>query len=83
MGMKIKLTAAEVQTLMQHVEGQGGWQSLFRRLQDGYDPKTGEVKISDEDAERLRGYCNEYGDGGWQGRLRQIFRRTLGPNLNG
>jgi hypothetical protein len=83
MGMKIKLLSAEVQTLMQHVEGQGGWQSLFRRLQNGYDPKTGIITVSDDDVDRLRGYCNEYGDGGWQGRLRQIFRRTLGPELNG
>jgi hypothetical protein len=81
--MKINLTAAEVQILMQHVEGYGGWQSLFRRLQGGYDPNTSEIAVSDEDVERLRGYCNDYGDGGWQGRLRQIFRRTLGPNLNG
>lgn len=81
--MKIILMQAEAKVLMQHVEGQGGWQSLFRRLQDGYDPKTGEITVSDDDVDRLRGYCNEYGDGGWQGRLRQIFRRTLGPNLDG
>jgi len=83
MGMKIKLTEAEIQTLMQHVEGQGGWQSLFRRLQDGYNQNTGEITVSSGDVVKLREYCNEYGDGGWQGRLRQIFRRTLGPNLNG
>lgn len=83
MGMRIMLTPTEVTTLMQHVEGQGGWQSLFRRLQGGYNPKTGEITISTGDVERLRGYCNEYGDGGWQGRLRQTFRRTLGPNLKG
>lgn len=81
--MKIKLTAAEVQILMQHVEGNGGWQSLFRRLQGGYNSTTREITVSDEDVDRLRDYCNEYGDGGWQGRLRQIFSRSLGPNLNG
>ena len=83
MGMQIKLTATEVQAPMQHVAGQGGWQSLFRRLQGGFDPRTGEITVSPADVEKLREYCNEYGDGGWQGHLRQIFRRTLGSNLNG
>lgn len=81
--MKITLNAAEAETLMQHIEGNGGWQSLFRRLQDGYDPKSGAIQVSDDDVEKIRNYFNEYGDGGWQGRLKRIFRRTLGPNLKG
>ena len=83
MKLQIKLTAEEAQTLMRRVEGNGGWQSLFRRLQDGYDPKTGDIIVSGDDADKLRDYCNDYGDGGWQGRLRKVFRRTLGPNLKG
>ena len=80
--MNIILTKDESAVLMQPVEGQGGWQSLLRRLQAAYDPATGVISVADADLDRLRSYCTDYGDGGWQKRVRQVFGRTLGPGLN-
>jgi len=38
--------------------------------------------LTDVDLERIPRYAFDYGNGGFEGRLRRIFERHLGPNLN-
>ncbi len=57
--------------------GDGGFQTLIRRLQTNLNRGTGEIEISDADVVRLRRYCTDYGQGGWQDRLARAFRRVL------
>ena len=57
--------------------GDGGFQTLIRRLQDSLNPGTGEIHVSTEDVARLRAYCNNYGAGGWQARLKRAFSRVI------
>lgn len=60
------------------VTGQGGFQTLIRRLRAAVKPE-GKLTVSEEDIDLIRRYRNEYGGGGWQDRLDRIFGRTLGP----
>lgn len=80
--MIVILNAKEIEILNRHVEGLGGWQSIFKRLQNNLNVPSGEITISSSDVDKIRRYSNGYGDGGWQGRLRKIFVRHFGPNLN-
>ena len=64
--------------LNEPIAGQGGFQALLLRFQDEVQ-STGELQLSDADADTIRRYRNEYGAGGWQERLDRIFGRTLGP----
>jgi hypothetical protein len=50
---------------------------LQKRLRRG----TGELKLTDEDLERLARYAFDMGNGGWEDRLIGIFGRELGPTL--
>ena len=74
----IVLTETERAAINHGIEGQGGFQTLIRRLRAALQP-TGEVTISDRDVALIRRYRNEYGQGGWQDRLDTAFGRTLGP----
>ena len=58
-------------------EGTGGFQALMHRLQADLNRETGEICVSDEDVDRLRRYCTDYGPGGFQGRFARAFRRVL------
>ncbi|MCA8949121.1 MAG: aspartyl-tRNA synthetase [Planctomycetes bacterium] len=59
----------------------GGYQSLLVRLQERVDRATGALALTDEDLERIPRYAFDYKNGGWEDRLRGIFRRHLGPRL--
>ena len=74
----ITLNEDERTALNEPIEGQGGFQTLLTRLQNGLQP-TGELELSDEDVDTIRRYRHEYGAGGWQERLDRIFARALGP----
>ena len=71
------LDARERTALGCPVNGEGGFQSLARRLQQDLNQKTGEIAVSDDDVDRITKYCARYGQGGWQDRLWQAFHRVL------
>jgi len=60
---------------------------LLERLQKATDPNTLVCQISVDDARRIADYSIDYGEGGYQSRLRAIFpegvraewRRQLNP----
>lgn len=57
--------------------GDGGYQALLVKLQGQVDPETNELSLDDTDAERIRRYGKQYGDGGWQSRLLRVFADKL------
>ena len=59
----------------------GGWQGLLVSLQEKVSPTDGLITLTLADLERIHRYAFSYRNGGWQGRLRAIFGRTLGPTL--
>lgn len=63
-------------------EKDGGWQGLIVGLQKKTNKSTGHLTITSVDIENIQRYA-KYTTGGWQKRLRNIFERTLGPNLDG
>lgn len=74
--MKIRLTAEAIEHLSRPVRGSGGFQSLLRRLQANFDSATGELAISESDTEKLIRYAINYGQGGFQDRLKTQTRNT-------
>ena len=76
------LNAQEMAELDVRITGDGGFQTLMRRLQVDLNQETGEITVAEEDVERLRRYCTQYGQGGWQDRFVRAFRRVLGQDLD-
>lgn len=60
--------------------GGGGFQALLVALQEKVKDKR-RLDLTLSDRERIARYAHDYRSGGWQGRLRKIFGRTLGTNL--
>ena len=59
----------------------GGFQAFLVGLQKKVDKATGTTTLTLTDRERIARYAHNYKGGGWQGRLRKIFGRTLETNL--
>ena len=76
---KAELSEAEAAALLRPVVGQGGFQSLLRGLQKGYDRKSRTVTLTDDQIEKINRYTMDYGQGGFEDRLDGI-RRNL-PRL--
>lgn len=84
MSITVTLNPAELGVLdRQHpsTKNNGGWQSLMVGLQQKVNRSNNRLNLSRTDIERLSRYAFDYGNGGWENRLRAIFERTLGPNL--
>jgi hypothetical protein len=62
-------------------KGNGGFQRLLVSLQEKVDRTNSRLTLSSRDLERIARYAFDYGNGGWEGRLRRIFGRTLGVGL--
>ena len=62
-------------------ETDGGFQKLLVTLQYLVDETTGVIELPDILLERIPRYAFDYGNGGWENRLKSIFARTLGENL--
>ena len=80
--MPVNLTQVEWEALFDQDPGSrsgGGFQALLVALQDKVKDNHLELTVSDR--ERIARYAHDYSGGGWQGRLRKIFGRTLGSNL--
>ena len=80
---RIVLNNDEIAELMRPIVGQGGWQGLLERLQALLDHLRGEMNLSDEERGCICRYAFDYGNGGWENRLRLIFGRHLGEMQNG
>jgi hypothetical protein len=81
---RLTLNSSEIEVLDRQdssTEFDGGWQGLLVCLQRGVDRVTGEIVLEGHDLARIARYAFDYGRGGWESRLREIFGRTLGPNL--
>ena len=68
--MEVQLSRGDLELLMRPVAGQGGWQSLLRKLQKQIDGNT--LNLSADDSRRILRYILSYGSGGWQDRLAAI-----------
>lgn len=77
-----RLSADEIKELFDEnaTKGSGGWQSLFGSLQKNFDKARATIKLTPEQRGRIYHYYRSYGGGGWQERIRRIFRREL-PHL--
>ena len=67
------LRPEELEVIRRPVEGQGGMQSFLRALLPRIQP-NGSLSLSTEEAERVRRYAEDYGEGGFQERFRMILR---------
>ena len=64
-------------------EDDGGYQGLLVGLQRKIDRSSGEVTLTDQELEQIPRYAFDYGHGGWEDRLKDIFSRHLGADLTG
>ncbi len=69
--IRVRLTDEQKALLSKPVQGQGGYQSLLRRLQGSM--VGDELALTLADAERLIRSSESYGSGGFQDRLRSIL----------
>jgi site-specific DNA-methyltransferase (adenine-specific) len=65
----------EMEPLMNEVNGTGGYQSFIRKLQNQYSRKDGLIILDKTDIERIPGYVNNYGQGGFQDRLLPLMEK--------
>jgi hypothetical protein len=82
-GVELTLDPMEMTELLKPISGEGGYQSLLRALQGRLDRTSGALRLERDELDRIRRYAFEYGQGGWEDRLRRIFGRQLGPQLDG
>lgn len=73
---------AAVQVQDPSSRGDGGFQSLMVTLQDLTDPETRTMTLPRHLVPRIRAYAFDYGNGGWEDRLVEIFGRHFGPKLD-
>lgn len=73
---KFTLTAAEAAEL-EAPSGQGGHQNLHKRLLNELADGNRTVTFDDEELGELIRYATQYGSGGFQGRLRRAFQRSI------
>ncbi len=82
--MDVNLNAAEVAELDKQdpaTAGDGGYQSLMVSLARRVERSTGHLHLTADDLRRIPMYAFDYGNGGWEDRLKAAFGRTLGPRL--
>ncbi len=75
---RIHLNPGDVELLRRPVSGSGGMQSLLRTLQ-GKLSGDGELTLTDDELRRIRHYVEDYGEGGFQSRLKMILRYIATP----
>tara|TARA_B110000914_G_C15389992_1_gene411973 strand:- start:11 stop:310 length:300 start_codon:yes stop_codon:yes gene_type:complete len=55
-----------------NTQGEGGYQSLIKDMQNRVDDEDG-IELDADDIERILRYAYCYGNGGWEGQLSAIF----------
>lgn len=71
----IRLSPSELGSLLRTVVGNGGFQTLLRKLQTQVDPRTRILRITLDDHEKMTRYKEEYGPGGFQDRIPERYWR--------
>jgi hypothetical protein len=82
--MIVVLTVGELEILDRQdpeTDADGGWQSLLVGLQTKVSRHSLRLDLDEQDLERIPRYAFDYGNGGWESRLRGIFERSLGSML--
>jgi hypothetical protein len=75
----LKLSSDEIEGLLDEnaTRGTGGWQSLWLALLKRFDKAKGTISLSPELRARIYHYYHAYGQGGWQNKVKRVFRREL------
>lgn len=73
--MRIQLTPAEVARYSKPIRGQGGFQTLLRRLSKQISA-DGVLTVSQADAEKMIRYSFKYGRGGFEDRTKESARKV-------
>jgi len=84
MSKLVVLSPQEIENLDRQDPGtrrDGGWQSLLVGLQQKLNRATGELTLNEGDLEHIPRYAFDYGNGGWESRLRGVFEQHLGASL--
>jgi len=68
--VSITLTDDEIAAIRAQQKEGGGFQSLFRKLEDNLTDR--QLTIDERTATRTIRYCEDYGEGGWQSALQSI-----------
>lgn len=68
--LRLRLTSDQMEFLERPVRGEGGYQSLLRRLKSNL--QGNQLTLSRSDCEKAVRYSEDYGQGGFQDRLRSI-----------
>jgi hypothetical protein len=78
----VKLSKDEIEELLDETatQGSGGWQSLWLELLKKFDKAKGTITLTPKLRARIYRYYREYGHGGWQNKVKRVFRREL-PHL--
>jgi hypothetical protein len=82
--MTIRLNQHEIALLDRQrpaTRSRGGFQSLIVDLAFRVNRSTGLLTLTRRDLERIPRYAFDYGNGGWENRLRHVFERSFGPAL--
>lgn len=75
-----ELTKSEADEI-RNAAGEGGHQSLQRRLIEQLDSKESVIELDDAGLGEVIRYMTQYKGGGFQGRLRAAFERSLREQL--
>ena len=70
----VKLTPDQLEYLQRRLRGQGGFQSLLARLQHNLNGSL--LTLTRADCEQVVRYAMEYGEGGFQARLRTVIQEA-------
>ncbi len=70
----VKLTPDQLEYLQRPLRGQGGFQSLLARLQHNLNGNV--LTLTRADCEQVVRYATEYGEGGFQTRLRTVIQEA-------
>lgn len=76
MPVVFQLEQDEIQILTREINGQGGFQTLLRELEENLIAANGKLELSDELLGKTIRYLT-YGGGGFQGRLADGIRRNV------
>ena len=73
MRLVIELTEDELMDLQRPIKGNGGFQSLFRRIQKNIDGV--ELSLDAKLVKSIVSYARNYGRGGYQDRLENVLSK--------
>ncbi len=82
--MILNLDEQELTVLFRQSPGtkkEGGFQGFLVSLQERVNESSATLDLTESDLEKIPRYAFDYGNGGWENRLKAIFERHLGSNL--